>query len=102
MSEYGMTEKQGIPVASSKHVAGYFNKNHQHVLRDIENALTNFHLIDQSSFGQTNFFKSTYKDSQNRKQPEYLLTRDGFSYIAMGFTGKKATKFKIDSTAKTK
>jgi Rha family phage regulatory protein len=93
--QFGITEKNGIPVVSSKYVSENFSKNHQHVLRDIEKALIHFNEIDQSRFGQINFIKSSYKDSQNRKQPEYLLTRDGFSYIAMGFTGKKAAQFKI-------
>lgn len=95
VDDFGMTERDGIPVVSSRHVAENFSKNHQHVLRDIRSALVNFESIGQSKFGQSNFTESYYKNEQNKKQPEYLLTRDGFSYIAMGFTGKKATQFKI-------
>jgi len=96
LSEYGMTEKNGIPVVDSRHVADKFHKRHDHVMRDIEIALATFSQLDNPKFGDTNFVKSHYRDSQNRKQTEYLLTRDGFSYIAMGFSGKKAAKFKID------
>ena len=52
-------------------------------------------LEDVSNFGQM-FHKSTYPDSYNRRQPMYLLNRDGFTLLAMGFTGKKALQFKLD------
>lgn len=94
-NQFGVTEKNGIPVASSRYVSEAFSKNHQHVLRDIRSALDNFESIGQSRFGQSNFIEGHYKNEQNKKQPEYLLTRDGFSYIAMGFTGKRAAEFKI-------
>lgn len=95
-NQFGVTEKNNIPVVSSRNIADTFNKNHQHVLRDIRIALDNFETIGQSRFGQSNFINSTYKNEQGKRQPEYLLTRDGFSYIAMGFSGKKAAEFKID------
>jgi Rha family phage regulatory protein len=94
-NQFGITEKNGVPVASSREISETFNKNHQHVLRDIRTALDNFEAIGQSKFGQSNFINSTYKNDQGKRQPEYLLTRDGFSYIAMGFSGKKAAEFKI-------
>ncbi|MCX7772941.1 MAG: Rha family transcriptional regulator [Clostridia bacterium] len=96
LNEYGMTEKRGVPVVDSRHVAEKFGKRHDHVLRDIQTAIQNFSEIGQPKFGESNFIPSHYRNEQNKKQPEYLLTRDGFSYIAMGFTGKKAAKFKID------
>ena len=41
------------------------------------------------------FYESTYVNSQNKKQPMYLMNRDGFTLLAMGFTGEKALKWKI-------
>jgi Rha family phage regulatory protein len=93
---YGVTERKGIPVVSSRKVAERFNKNHQHVLRDIRTAIEVFNKIGESKFGQSNFIENKYKDSQNKKQPEYLLTKDGFYYITMGFNGIQAAKFKIE------
>lgn len=95
LNSYGLTEKQGAPVASSRVIAEKFNKQHAHVLRDVEKALITFNEIGQSNFGESNFIKTHYKNEQNKKQPEYLLTKEGFSYIAMGFTGKKAASWKI-------
>lgn len=95
IDNFGLTEKNGVAVVSSKSVAEIFGKRHDNVMRDIETAKVNFKELGALKFEETNFIKSTYRDSQNKKQPEFLLTRDGFSYIAMGFTGKKAAQFKI-------
>ncbi|MEN6624199.1 MAG: Rha family transcriptional regulator [Smithella sp.] len=88
-----MTEKSGIPVVSSRKVAEIFSKEHKSVLRAIENATVPTSGLSEE-FRQRNFVPSFYKNEQNKKQPEYLLTRDGFSFTAMGFTGKKAAQFK--------
>ena len=45
-------------------------------------------------FNRHNFAEITYTDSRGRKQPEYLMTKDGFTILAMGFTGAKAMQFK--------
>ena len=91
---YGVTEINNIPVVSSRYVANIFHKRHDHVLRDTENIIKGLPKIGESTW-QNNYIASTYKDSQGKKQPEYLLTRDGFTLLAMGFTGKKAMQFKI-------
>lgn len=93
--EFDLYERNGQAFCSSRQVAEEFNKRHDHVLRDISNALTIFKEISDPKFGESNFIFTTYKDSQNKKQPEVLMTRDGFSYIAMGFSGKKAARFKL-------
>lgn len=41
------------------------------------------------------FFETTLPDKYGREQPAYLMNRDGFSLLAMGFTGKKALQFKL-------
>ena len=66
-----------------------FEKRHDNVLRDIKE------FIVDESFGLLNFEESSYINSQNKEQPEYLMTRDGFTLLAMGFTGEKAMQWKI-------
>ena len=80
--------KDGKPVTTSLIIANRFGKRHQHVLRDVEN------LECSEKFGQSNFGQSSYINLQNKKQPMYLITRDGFTLLAMGFTGKKAMQWK--------
>lgn len=83
-----VTEKKGIPVTTSRMVAKVFEKEHRNVLRDIEN------LDCSKSFTVLNFERSTYKDKSGKKNPEYILTKDGFTFLVMGYRGKKAAKFK--------
>lgn len=116
-----ITERDGIPVTTSRAVAEQFGKSHKNVIRDIENLLTqlsqsNFGsansadqelsqlkiepanaLSDTSSaeFAERNFTLIDYTDTQGKPRPEYLLTRDGFTLLAMGFTGTKALQFKV-------
>ena len=79
-------------VCTSRAVAEIFKKQHFNILRDVEALLVDLgNLKIELSY----FIKSTYKSEQNKKLPEYLLTRDGFTLLAMGFTGKKALQFKI-------
>jgi Rha family phage regulatory protein len=47
-------------------------------------------------FNQLNFALISYTDTMNREQRAYELTKDGFSFLVMGYTGAKAAKFKVD------
>ena len=76
-------------VVSSRDVARVFEKRHADVLEAIKELKCN------GSFTERNFSFSCYEDSTGRELPEYLLTRDGFTLLAMGFTGSKAMQFKI-------
>ena len=70
-------------------VAQAFDKEHKNVLRDIET------LDCSPEFRQLNFEHTPYVHPQNRETyPAYRLTRDGFAFLAMGFTGKKAAAWK--------
>lgn len=91
---YGVTERKGIPVVSSRKVAEVFEKRHDNVLRDIEDIRINLLKIEEIKWSN-NFIQSTYKDDKNRKYPEYLLTKDGFTLLVMGYSGERALKFKI-------
>lgn len=96
IDEFGMTERNGVALVSSRFVAETFKKRHDDVIGTIDKKILSLANGDTRTFSDINFIKSAYKDTQNRKQTEYLLTRDGFSFIVMGFTGRKADKFKID------
>lgn len=76
-------------VTSSLQVSNTFEKRHDHVIRDVENLKK-----DVPNFGEM-FVESSYLDSFNRKQRMYIINRDGFTLLAMGFTGKKALQFKL-------
>lgn len=77
-----------MSVVSSLDVAETFGKEHKHVLRDIRE------LHCSEEFRQSNFEQSKYMNEQNRQQPMYYMTRDGFTILVMGYTGEKAMKFK--------
>jgi anti-repressor protein len=78
----------GIVMTSSKRIAEVFNKRHDHILRDINE------LKDVPNFGDM-FVETKLKDKYNREQKAYLIDRDGFTLLAMGFTGKKALDWKV-------
>ena len=69
-------------------VAQAFEKEHFNVLRDIEK------LECSETFRALNFEAAEYQDAQGKMRPAYRMTRDGFSFLAMGFTGKKAAAWK--------
>ena len=89
MSDIVLSMQSGEPVASSRQIAENFEKNHNHVLRDIDSLKK-----DVSNFGQM-FFETTVPDSYGREQRAYLMNRDGFTLLAMGFTGKAALEWKL-------
>lgn len=75
-------------LTTSRKIAEKFNKDHKTVLRAIN-------LLECSEeFNKHNFAPISYLDSMNREQVEYVITRDGFVFLVMGFTGKEAAKFK--------
>lgn len=94
IDSFGVTERNGIAVVSSRYVADIFEKRHDNVLRDIEEIKNNLLNFEESNLDQY-FIPGFYKNLQNKRQPEYLLTRNGFTLLAMGYSGKKAMQFKI-------
>lgn len=78
----------GQAVTSSLAVADFFSKRHDDVLKKIRT------LECSASFNARNFSVSDYTDCTGRKLPCYQITRDGFAFLAMGFTGKRAAQFK--------
>lgn len=84
-----LTISNGQPTASSRDIAEHFGKRHDHVLRDIETLGK-----DLPNFGEM-FFDTEIPDSYGRPQRAYLMNRDGFTLLAMGFTGKEALEWKV-------
>lgn len=74
-------------------VAELFEKNHKEVLRNIRKITDSLSRLSEE-FRQRNFAQSSYRNQQNKKQPCYYLTRDGFTMLVMGYTGQKAMQFK--------
>jgi Rha family phage regulatory protein len=78
----------GVVVTTSLAIAEYFDKLHKNVLQSIKE-------VDCSEeFGQLNFQPSSYLNQQGKQQPMYHITRDGFVFLVMGFTGKEAARIK--------
>ena len=77
----------------SLYVAEFFDKEHKNVLRDIARITDPTSGLSEE-FARLNFEPSSYISSQNKKQPCYMMTRDGFTMLVMGYTGQKAMRFK--------
>lgn len=91
-----VTSYNGVLVADSLEVAERFGKSHKNVLQTIDNLVTNL----AAEFSATNAEPESYfipSDYQNRGKTykKYLLTRDGFSLLVMGFTGPAALHWKL-------
>ena len=80
--------KDGQFLVTSLNVAEVFKKLHKHVIEKIES------LDCSSKFTESNFRLSEYKDKSGKENKMYYLTKDGLSFLVMGYTGKKAAQFK--------
>lgn len=92
--EIEIAKHQGAIVVRSTEIAEHFGKRHDHVLRDIDRMIreAGAHSPDM---GTELFFATTFKNDRNRQYREFLMSRDGFALIAMGFTGAKALQWKL-------
>lgn len=89
MNELVHTNNSGKDVTTSLIVAEIFGKDHKNVLRDIDN------MSCSESFRRLNFEHTPYIHPQNgQTYPMYEITKDGFSFLVMGYTGEKAGEFK--------
>ena len=93
MKELVFLNNSEEPITTSRIVAEVFEKEHNIVMRAIRNFEKD--CEDVCNFAQM-FFLTNYTDEYGRQQPMYLMNQKGFSLLAMGFTGKKALKFKSD------
>ena len=82
---------RGTPVTDSVKVARVFEKQHKNVMKSIRNILGSAqNLANQKWFAET-----TYTDAQGKRQPMFLMNRDGFSLLTMSLSGEKAMAFKV-------
>nr|WP_313789097.1 Rha family transcriptional regulator [Paenibacillus larvae] len=81
--------ENGKTVTDSLTVAEVFGKRHDNVVQDIKN------LECSQEFSLLNFQESTYTNERGRTYPKYIITQDGFSFLVMGYTGKKALQEKF-------
>lgn len=86
--------KNDTPLTTSLIVAEKFGKEHRDVLKAIENLIADMGSAQNCTNSSPYFIKSSYVHPQNKRTFKvYNMTRDGFSLLAMGFTGKKALEF---------
>ena len=86
---FELYERKEKAFCSSLQVAEAFEKRHDNVLADIRN------LDFPEEFRLLNFQESYYTNEQNKRQPMFLMTRDGFIFLTMGYRGKKAAAIKV-------
>lgn len=89
MNELVFKSEKGNPVTTSLLVAEKFEKEHKHVLDAIRN------LVAENSAASFLFFESQY-ENRGKYYPMFIMSRDGFSLLVMGFTGSRALQFKLD------
>lgn len=76
-------------VTTSLKVAEVFEKEHRNVMQSIKN------LTAENSATRKMFVEDSYLNSRNQSFPMFYMDRDGFTLLAMGFTGSKAMEFKL-------
>ena len=93
-SQHGelVLSERGIPTTTSRIVAAHFGKRHKNVLQSLE---TIIQQMDDPEFTELNFQLSEYTDSTGRKLPEWVMSEQGFSMLALAFTGKKAVALRL-------
>ncbi|MCT3188754.1 Rha family transcriptional regulator [Limosilactobacillus reuteri] len=79
-------------VTTSLQVARVFNKKHKHVIEAINNKINS---AENSAQYKNMFVEGTYTDASGKANKMYYMNRDGFTFIAFGFTGAKADQFKL-------
>jgi len=90
MDKYGVfADTCGIARVDSRFVAELFGKEHLDVLRDIQAILSPESGLSEN-FRQFHYAVSTYFNNQNQPHPHFMMTRDGFTMLVMGYTGKQA------------
>lgn len=83
----------GKPQTTSLHVAEYFHKRHDNVLQSYDN------LECSEGFSLLNFQERNSPDGRGKTQRVIHMTKNGFVFLVMGFTGRRAAKFKEDYIA---
>lgn len=83
-------------VTDSLVIAEMFGKDHNKVVRDIENQISKLKEAGEEKWGVANFGATQYQHPQNKQlYPKYNLTEDGFAIVAMSYTTPEAMKMKV-------
>ena len=92
MNNLTIKNYNGVNVTDSREVAEMTGKKHDQLMRSIRGYIE---VLDDSAKLQTQdfFIESTYKNSQNKTQPCYLLTKQGCEMVANKMTGEKGILF---------
>lgn len=77
-------------ITTSLIVAETFEKEHRNVLKSIRKLMSATNVAVAQMFDET-----TYVNEQGKEQPMFVMNRDGFTLLAMGFSGEKALEFKV-------
>lgn len=91
MNDIVFQGSEGQPLTNSVLVAEKFDRRHDNVYQAVGKLL----ITCPEKLGHL-FVESSYVDIQGKDRPMYIMNRDGFTLLAMGFTGKKALQFKLD------
>lgn len=92
MNEIIINNDNGTLTVSSLQVAEDFEKEHRNVIQSIAKLIAEIQPAENSA---RYFLSSSYVDAKGENRKCYNLTRDGFSLLVMGFTGKKALEWKL-------
>lgn len=87
-----ISSNDGVLVTGSREVALNFEKQHKDVLERVDKLIMQMNSAENSA---QYFIPDEYRDSSGKVNRQYLLTRDGFSLLVMGFTGQKALQWKL-------
>lgn len=79
------------PAVRSVELSQHFGLKHSHVLRDIKLLMSKV----PEAFNGTNFGSVTYRDEKGEERPCYLLTRDAFTLLVMGWNSQRAMEWKL-------
>ena len=90
--EIKKVNKEEIVACTSLDVAETFEKEHYHVIEDIRKIQSNISTPEFSGL----FCEDTYIASNGKRNPMYVMNRDGFTLLVMGYNGEKAMQFKLD------
>ncbi|EMA6344344.1 Rha family transcriptional regulator [Bacillus cytotoxicus] len=90
-------ENDGQVVTDSLTIAEMFEKEHKHVVRDIEVQLEKLKEAGEQTWGESNFGQTQYQHSQNKQwYKKYLLTEDAFAIVVMAYVTSEAMRMKIE------
>lgn len=87
-----LCEKKNCPVVSSRIVAEVFGRRHRDLVSTIESKIK---YLTAKNITVHKFFIPSHFEHRGNIYKEYYMTKDGFSFIVMGFTGRDADKWKL-------